>query len=690
MLWFFSVADHPVALVHRGRRYAVVRRSDVSERMGEEAAWRLVRRGLEEGGARFQRELVELAEQLGSRMVLGARKAAEVVVDALISGRLVVVSWRDSSRLMSEPSEITDLRSLGGKDVVLPLRPLDGPDPPLQPHDPIRHEPEPSTTINIEVVHETGGWFAGTGFTVELPDGQKIDAVLDDRSRWTFDGISGSGACSVRFHDRLALSDEEWRAPSCPPCEISGEDISTFVGHTGELSVPIGRLSRIVVRLPPKVPLVSLGAGLFIDDHAFVTASIGPALDAVAEALREDPRRRVSAVANGDLGQDAAQAKRISDARAKALVAVLTNDRTAFDELAEQESWSLRHYQAMLRALGCNPAAIDDVDGPLTQRAIRWFQAEWSRGVHDPDGLAAPLEVTGSLDHGTKAAIRRAYLLALSPQLSVEQLAPSSAIGCGAFTQAPAGGGGHLRGGLALWPTHLHPTDVPCREGDADACVIDGRGAHDQCRYHRETFVLDSIDVAPVFYDFSWLRLPTGSFNLSVVTSLPDKARVRFHVFRDVIDYDGRVLHHHGSQPLPARGLASGTVDGIVRYGIAVALWTPPAEWDVLDWRRWFVELDRGEDAPTPTAPYFRPPLFAIEYDGGWAFSRPPGERIDRFALSNGERPGLALDNNGHFVAFSASESLVITSPRERRADEQVQIVGWCSYEHHLVQEGSP
>ena len=61
--------------------------------------------------------------------------------------------------------------------------------------------------------------------------------------------------------------------------------------------------------------------------------------------------------------------------------------------------------------------------------------------------------------------------------------------------------------------------------------------------------------------------------------------------------------------------------------------------------------------------------------------------RIDRFVLRHARRAGLALANDGRFVAFETTAGDRIVSGRQRRADEHLQILGWCSYEDHLCPE---
>ncbi|MCX4246500.1 hypothetical protein [Paraliomyxa miuraensis] len=624
-----------------------------------------LRRALALVSALDERERDELQRRLGGDELVSDDDLAR----ALVESGAVLVTTEEPARLMSEPS-------------VEPLQPL-------EPSGPV----ETTTSVALEVLHETGGTFGGARLVAELPSGELVDGRLDERSRWARDGLVGSGPCRIRFLAPLRLTEEQQRRPSTPPCAAGPEDLVVRVGTTPELSVRVGRAQRVVARLPPPIPVVTLGPGCFVSGQVFPTPAVVAAIDAVSEAVRGQPGLRASALAHADVAGDPAKDKALSDRRAEVLRAVLLDDLETFERVADADGWSLHHDQAMLRLLGCNPAAIDGIDGPFTQRAARWFQAEYSRGIHHPDGLDEPLPETGVIDAATRKALRRAYLLALSPQLGPEQLVGPGMHGCGGFNPSASGDGASDRGGIALWPKEAaRMVELPCRVGDADACLVDDRGVR-RCRFHRETFDLRERSDAPVFFDFEWVALREGRISLSAVTSLPHGTVVRFHVFRDVRDYGGRVHHHHGPEPMPMRGAPVGTpVEGDVRQGVCVGIWTRPDGWDPFDWHEWLTEVegraeDQGEGNEADAGPWFHPPLFAIEYSGGWVYSRPPGERIDRFVLRNVTRAGLAMANDGSFVSFRTDDDVIVTS-RERRADEHVQIVGWCAQERSLREEG--
>lgn len=124
----------------------VVARTDVKEHLSEEAARRLVEEGVRDGGIGFEQELERMAEALVGGMLARRSEAVEIVARALVEGRLVAVALREPLRTLAGV-EVTDLRALGGREVVEPLRPREPLDRPL---------PPAHTWLSFEVVDDRG------------------------------------------------------------------------------------------------------------------------------------------------------------------------------------------------------------------------------------------------------------------------------------------------------------------------------------------------------------------------------------------------------------------------------------------------------------------------------------------------------------------------------------------------------
>lgn len=115
----------------------------------------------------------------------------------------------------------------------------------------------------------------------------------------------------------------------------------------------------------------------------------------------------------------AADAQGLSERRAKAVVAVLTNDAAAFQGIDDEESWELNVVQSCLLEVGYRPGVVDNADGPETQAAVKAFQEDKGLAV---DGIAGP---------NTRQALYTDYLAALSPELAAEVFLDPAALGCG-------------------------------------------------------------------------------------------------------------------------------------------------------------------------------------------------------------------------------------------------------------------
>lgn len=111
--------------------------------------------------------------------------------------------------------------------------------------------------------------------------------------------------------------------------------------------------------------------------------------------------------------------KSLSERRAKAAVALITNDLEGFVAIDQEESWGLEVVQTCLLELGYRPGPIDGKQGPKTKAAVEAFQTDQSLDV---DGIAGP---------DTRRALYRDYLAKLTLGLAPEAFLEPAALGCG-------------------------------------------------------------------------------------------------------------------------------------------------------------------------------------------------------------------------------------------------------------------
>ncbi len=464
-------------------------------------------------------------------------------------------------------------------------------------------------------------------------------------------------------------------------------------GAAGTASLRVETGVRCEIHFPEhqRASVLELPASC-VAGNGFPSAALGVFVDRVADRLQAIPQTRIGVFAHVEPAGGPDAEKRASDAMARVVHVVLTNDEAGFESLSAERGWDVAEHQAMLRALGCNPAAIDGDAGNLTALAVQLFQEEWNLGWHHPDGPGAPLGVGDELDDATRRALRRAYLLMLAGQFSVEQFSGPGWSGCGSFVprrRAEPDGvpTTSARITLALYADQ-GPPRFPCVADSADACRIDDVDAI-RCRFYRHVIEESTnTTTAPVFFDFEWMPLPSGRVNLSVLTSLPDGARPMFEIYRRVTDYDGRVRSGHtgdGGDDDGPRGELVAVVPGIVRLGVAVALFDPPQDWSPFDLLEWWddVELDgdggaSGSGGEGPAATGFQPPVFRVLHDGSWADSCAPGRRLDRIPVDDARDGGVAVTNRGDVVQFWFEKTRAWPGER-RRADEHLRVITWQS-----------
>ncbi|MBX3465905.1 MAG: OmpA family protein [Planctomycetes bacterium] len=438
-----------------------------------------------------------------------------------------------------------------------------------------------------------------------------------------------------------------------------------YLDATADAEAP-GLVEVELVRVAPAVGWAIPGA-VFLAG----TACPGPgALGHIAwvqERAELTPERQVRIFAHTrEAGSEAAD-KALSDRRARVLMALLSRDLDALDQVAAEEGWGLSHAQAMLRGVGCDPGPIDGAPGPYTQRALRGFQRDFNAGVfHRLAGLARlrpDVAVTGALDAPTAAALRDAFAacaVARGPVLPAAAFVQGGASGCAGFN--PRDGEdprGRVEVAVFVEPP---PAAFPCKVGDAAACAVDSDTAP-RCRFYREVLAPDDTQVLATFFDLQWRLDPEGgkAVFLSALTPLPDGAAVTFtvHRLRAAMPDPLPASWHRHERPDPGPALGA-PAKGVVQGGVVTVAWTPPAGLDPFDWTAWFVDMREDPDQHP-----LQPPVFVVESGEHWAWSRPPGQRIEtlRFKVG-GERGGTAILDDGSLLPFTSLDGL----PRARAA----------------------
>ncbi len=458
------------------------------------------------------------------------------------------------------------------------------------------------------------------------------------------------------------------------------------------INLQVGSHNRVVLIRPTRARPSSAGMGGFAENSCFPTPSALAVFlsislsDALVDLFNgffgkeEKPDARVFQLyGHADATGDEAGNKALSERRAEAMRAILTRDVEAFVALGEQEQWGAAEQQVMLRALQCDPGAIDGEPGDLTQGATRDFQSDYIAGVFhahtdltpaDPD-----LRVDGELGPKTYKALLEALVLGCSPGIPAEQLHPSHpAVGCSEYNLISEESTSANRRVTLVVHEQLpvHHDAAPCTEGDHAACPYDSRD-RSGCLWYRE-HVRDPVqeEFAHHHYDLRWLPLPNGGVLLSALTTLQDGDDVTFQAFRTGDVRGPEDVHEDNLQEPVSEALA-----GIVRSGVAQVVWMPRAEaepFDPYDIDDWYVAVDFEAAVADPGAvwrsgPTLRPPVFRIRGGGAEALSKPPGQDPHRIRVQG--RDGAASTETLHAVGIDVYGRLLDVPLQDGRSTSE-------------------
>lgn len=430
---------------------------------------------------------------------------------------------------------------------------------------------------------------------------------------------------------------------------------------------------RLVLRSQSEPTFVIDGA-VFAFDSSFPGPGVLRYLEHAQALLARHEGARVMAFGHTDVRGTLSYNKGLSDRRAKAVLALLQRDAKGLDSIAQQEEWGVAQYQAMLRALGCNPGAIDGIDGPMTAEALRGFQSEYNANLYHqspkPARLHADLVVDGKLGDKSKAALRDAYAASSPSTIPSARFNEPAFAGCSELNPVSEQDTDNRRVTLSLIrPTGPKTEEFPCKEGQISACPVD-REQGLRCPFYRTHFGQSGVAPVARFFDFQWLKEQGNAAHLSALTSLPDGAAVTFRVFRWKGPITDPMPSSQTHSALPEDlGSELDSIPGEIRGGVAFARWLPPPDFDPFAHSDWLVDHDlelaafdddesaaavAGEDLLQ--APASEPPVFLVETADSWAFSLPPRHNLDRLRLVEAsEGSGLAVGYDFGLVPWKAS-----------------------------------
>jgi len=564
-------------------------------------------------------EVRRLAEQFGFfGEPSDAEAIANCVAEAIAKGRVLPVALPNpfhGMRPIFHLGEPTDVWS-----TAVPLSSLRG------------ETTEKFGWVSIEVVDHKGVPLADLALTLVMPQGERRSIVLDRAGRYRAADVPEPGTIMIVWPERLE-----------PPQH--GAYMDGFVVGPDDVSIPreaialgpkplrLARHHRFVVMPPALHPTLSYPSSIFAIESALPTAAISDITKVAHESADRDPVVRFAIFGHTDLRDDAEANKLLADRRARAVFGVLTGDWDEFRAAVEDEPLPRAAYQMMLRVLGCNPTAIDGESGEQTAIAVASFRRAYNADAWHDEGRArayGDLPDGDALDDATKLAIVDAYHAELAGKLDAGRFIGPKHAGCGEFNPLGDRDVDNRRVTLAVFGQSA-PKDeeFPCVHGDAGACQIEGDGVF-TCRFYRERIAEKDIEhELSAFWDFDWMRTTTGKTHLSAMTHLPDSNDVKFVV--RVVEGGRQPEDDDGRGAAPVHGEVVAELNGLIRVGVAYALWDHGDGYDPLDQEHWF-RRPWETDADNLWLAAYRPPVFSIESGGFWGFSGGPGIGIARVA----------------------------------------------------------
>ncbi|MEM9552206.1 MAG: peptidoglycan-binding protein, partial [Pseudomonadota bacterium] len=257
---------------------------------------------------------------------------------------------------------------------------------------------EDEGVLVVNVVKEGDPSFAGANTTVIAAGTRQDGSTLPETpltnqtgARWTEDPFP-AGEFTIRATATGAAED--------------GGDLSGSVSAT----VRAGATTEVTIVLRDAAAIAKRFIVHFRFDSAFVEPCLKAVLQQVADHASANPNEKMLVVGHTDLVGPTTYNQALSERRARSVFAALrfANDPARavaeWDELRRTRStnlhdnWGAREYQQMLQDLGFYTGRIDGNHGPMTDEAVRGFQA--SRGLPE----------TGVVDDPTWMLLIEGYL----------------------------------------------------------------------------------------------------------------------------------------------------------------------------------------------------------------------------------------------------------------------------------------
>jgi len=242
-----------------------------------------------------------------------------------------------------------------------------------------------TTWFSLKVLDEVGDPVDGIDIAYSLGTQRRV-VTTNGAGVARLDGVDAGSSASAGIASLAAVKQKlkpRWKTPRDPNI-ASGPNVVVEDVHdaAGSISVPAETPTTLV--LTPYFKCNEIPGAHFAFGRSFVRSSAIAPLAAIAEAITGDDDRKGMIWGHTDLSGPEALNKELSERRAKALHALLTQDADAWEELYSgsadgpnwQEKWDLEEAQHMLNALG----VTDDAGSAINEKGIR--DASTNQAIH--------------------------------------------------------------------------------------------------------------------------------------------------------------------------------------------------------------------------------------------------------------------------------------------------------------------
>lgn len=416
----------------------------------------------------LQRMLREVVESLdptcASRAPFGDEDLIARVHEALERGELVA-SFRGCPIEAAPPSAATD--TLPSRHASLPPK-------------------DERTWFEIRVVDEVGDAIPAVDLAVSF-EGMKRRLTTGGAGVLRIDPVDASFAevCPADLDALRTKLAPRWSQPR--PRRLP-EGPAVFVRELADDIEPVTIENEVpaVLVIAPYYRCHEVEGTHFDFGRSFVRSSALEPLARIVDDVRAAASRKAMVFGHTDRAGGELLNKELSERRAKAVVALLTHDADAWEELftgspagrAWAEVWGTKEVQHCLNALRCGDedgaALVEDGDaGPATTTAIRRFQ----RGDYaDVPAEQAPLVADGIVGPKTRRELFLAYAKRISrTPLDDSKLATVGGerfVGCGEYNPlaTSAKDAQSRRAIVFVFDAAAEPRGLPCKGGDIGPC----------------------------------------------------------------------------------------------------------------------------------------------------------------------------------------------------------------------------